>query len=272
MKSRRLPPHPNNGCVPTAGWVISVNGATSRPVLRRGLVGFTLVELLVVIAILSLLAALLSPALRQAKDTAYGAVCLSNLRQIHIASLSYAADNNDLLYPVFTDAYGQGAYNSSWLNILGKSLYGTNFSARSSNVQELPAAKIFYCPRKRATEKMAGLGYLDNAKEFSYGANGAYGNGYQGLKYYDSPDSAYDRGTYASLAQFAADTLLVGDCASENSPLLFQGGSINPSLPIDDVRFGWARHNGANFLFVDGHVQRFKPGEAFQRLLTRTQD
>ena len=63
--------------------------------------GFTLIELLVVIAIIAVLAALLLPALRSARKRGYDIGCANNMRQVYLALISYADDNDSRMPPGF---------------------------------------------------------------------------------------------------------------------------------------------------------------------------
>jgi len=56
---------------------------------------FTLLELLVVIAIIGILSSILLPSLSKAREKAFSATCLSNLKQQGLAAVFYESDNNE---------------------------------------------------------------------------------------------------------------------------------------------------------------------------------
>jgi len=110
---------------------------------------FTLLELVVVMSLITVLAALLAPALKSAKDTARSTGCLSNLHQIGIAILMYVSDRGQ--FPP-----GQGTGSNPylpWTNLI--------FQTRVTNISSIYVDKAcatvyqgagdgqadyFYCP------------------------------------------------------------------------------------------------------------------------------
>jgi prepilin-type N-terminal cleavage/methylation domain-containing protein len=86
----------------------SKHGENLPPSCRGRREGFTLIELLVVIAIIGILAAILLPVLESAKRRAIMATCLNNERQLAVAWMMYAQDNNDALVGMST------LYKTDW--------------------------------------------------------------------------------------------------------------------------------------------------------------
>jgi len=94
--------------------------------------GFTLIELLVVISIIAILMAVMMPALNKARDMARRSMCASNLKQIGIVEMLYAADYNQKLVPRFVSSndWGKGG--------------GTNFRQQVAGVLPYSMHKLVY--------------------------------------------------------------------------------------------------------------------------------
>src|SRR5665213_1750461 len=123
--------------------------------------GFTLVELLVVIAIIAILAALLLPALSQAKSRAQTIVCINNLKQLEDCCHLYSADNNDFLPPNQVGGFvaAQSSTNSP-TTVTNINSWCPGIAPEDANLNDVESGLIFsynkspeiyHCPANRST-------------------------------------------------------------------------------------------------------------------------
>lgn len=114
--------------------------------------GFTLIELLVVVAIIALLLAIVTPALRNAKEQAKRTLCVNNARQTGIGLLVYSQNSNGKVIPVTNDA-GDPANPLAWHSVIAYSpnnMAGTKpramHLAKLYELGLIENPEVFYCP------------------------------------------------------------------------------------------------------------------------------
>ena len=223
----------------------------------RNRAAFTLIELLVVIAIIAVLAAILFPIFAQAREKARQASCLSNLKQIGLATVMYASDY-DGTYPM---VQYKGPDGRVWWAIY-KSDAGEIDKTRGLIYPYLKSGEIQRCPSYTGKNNLGGAGYGYNNKHL--GSNGGYGG---------PPDYAL-RMPPASQAQIErpaemitfADAMTNWPPPGKNETLSIEKPSNWYGFPSVDFR----HQSFANFAFADGHVKGMKR-EAFVKELPQAE-
>tara|TARA_Y100001933_G_scaffold42660_1_gene39792 strand:- start:9119 stop:9850 length:732 start_codon:yes stop_codon:yes gene_type:complete len=132
--------------------------------------GFTLIELLVVISIISLLVAILLPALASARKAARLTACASNVRQMGLALNMYAQDNDRHLPEVFINTSSVKPWDSINIWFSWASTYKGYRSVGILYDQDyMQSWNALYCPSQRETRYMQS-GYNINFPQDNGGA------------------------------------------------------------------------------------------------------
>lgn len=193
---------------------------------------FTLIELLVVIAIIAILAAMLLPALNQARDRAKAIKCTSQLKQVGLTINLYRDDNKEWL---------PSATNPTWC--VSDPQYGAwilNYSSGQKNTKNL-----LQCP-----SLTKGLWY---------------GYGSYGLSYFWFRMKNWNK-PYKKITQCAkpTKTLFCADINTTSTNVLSSDRYIIGTVyaggvfPDSSVNLDYRHNNSLNCLWGDGHVSATK--------------
>jgi prepilin-type processing-associated H-X9-DG protein len=211
-------------------------------------IGFTLLEILVTVSILTMLIAILVPAVMQARAVSRRSVCQSNLRQWVLAAQMYA-DNHHGQLPL----RGQGVQPTTrldamddWINALPPIMNGSTYLdlAHANQKPNAEDASVWVCPDAKRIDELGPDEIDKNVRAqsdpttfFSYGMNMALSTPYAGR-----PDRI-DRIGPLQLMVFMTDSL----------------GPYCSAIPSKYDYTPIPRHvgNTLNIAFMDGRVESY---------------
>lgn len=229
---------------------------------RSSTTAFTLIEVLVVIAIIGLLVGLLLPALSQARETGRQAACLSNLRQLYLANLTYATECGSYA-PAAPDIWGDNLVR--WYGT--RPAAGVPFNSRTGPLSTcLGGSKaIRVCP------SMAKWNFLTSGDSAYEAGCGGYGYNYLGVgsRSYSVgyTEAAGQSGMHPDDIRRPSTTVMFCDTAfpqyvgGQTCLIEYSFAEPNKFLSATGVMYGQPtpsihfRHRGrANIVWCDGHA------------------
>jgi prepilin-type N-terminal cleavage/methylation domain-containing protein/prepilin-type processing-associated H-X9-DG protein len=203
---------------------------------------FTLIELLVVIAIIAILAAMLLPALARAKDSARGAQCLSQMRQLGLAVRLYADDHEDQFPRSQHSAFAHSQL--TWGRAIAPQL------GKTEQTWTNLLSGVYHCPSDRRIQP------------WSYGQNVYFELNPDNDDYVGSPQ------TWRRLASIPHPTTTILQAEmSAAGPMSDSADHIMAHFWVtlqDACDVDGTRHKGrSNYNFVDGHAAALRLAATF---------
>jgi len=217
-----------------------VNGCSSM--------SFTLIELLVVIAIIAILAAMLLPALNQARKTAYRASCKNTEKQLGFSVQMYASDRNDYL-PCGNSNPDMLGWERKLLPYLDNS--------------DIPRHPYFHCPASAGSRTSPNL----PNRWLGYAMNAYITNHY----------AATTGSAQISKIRHPSKFLLICDAEVTDGTgyehLIFQKFTLVVDPGASAINnLAWRHNTGINIIFIDGHVGWYKRTGTFSKYDTGDPD